>query len=184
MLQEQAEMLKDPNSTQGKVFRRRFRVPYPLFLLYVEWATAELGSKPPIAGRPPVPMTLKVLGVLRILGTGCSTDAVLELSGISESHMSTFFHRFCAWGREKAIPVWVTWPKTTEDIAKAIWGRISPLGSRAAPSGVVTRPTSPGEGARAAAAFCTRERKGTEFLLLFCRHFLTTGKQCTKSYPA
>jgi hypothetical protein len=95
-------------------------VPYPLFLLYVEWATAELGSKPPIAGWPPVPMTLKVLGVLRILGTGCSTDAVLELSGISESLMSTFFHRFCAWGREKAFPVWVTWPKTTEDIAKAM----------------------------------------------------------------
>ena len=58
-------------------------------------------------------MTLKVLGVLRILGTGCSTDAVLELSGISESHMSKFFHQFCAWGHEKAFPVWVTWPKTT-----------------------------------------------------------------------
>ena len=35
MLREQAEVLKDPNSTQAKLFRRRFRVPYPLFLLYV-----------------------------------------------------------------------------------------------------------------------------------------------------
>ena len=120
MLREQAEVLKDPNSTQAKLFRRRFRVPYPLFLLYVEWATDELESMPPLAGWPPVPMTLKVLGVLRILGTGCSTDAVLELSGISESHMSKFFHQFCAWGHEKAFPVWVTWPKTTEDVAKAM----------------------------------------------------------------
>jgi hypothetical protein len=70
MLREQAEVLKDPNSTQAKLFRRRFRVPYPLFLLYVEWTTDELESMPPLAGWPPVPMTLKVLGVPPILRMG------------------------------------------------------------------------------------------------------------------
>jgi hypothetical protein len=120
MLTEQAEQLKDPASPQAKVFRRRFRAPYLLADMYVKWATEALGSKRPIANQPGVPMELKVLGVLRILGRGCTTDDVKELSFISESHMSAFFHRFCKWGRDVMFPKWVTWPQSKEEIAKAM----------------------------------------------------------------
>lgn len=120
MLTEQAEQLRDPASPQAKVFRRRFRAPYRLALLYSDWTKEAFGSKAPIANQPAVPMELKVLGVLRILGRGCTTDDVKELSFISETCMSAFFHRFCEWGRVVMFPKWVTWPTSKEEIAKAM----------------------------------------------------------------
>ena len=47
------------------------------------------------AGRPVIPLELKILGVLRILGRGWCLDDVKESSGISEAAMCEFFHLFC-----------------------------------------------------------------------------------------
>lgn len=64
--------IKDPKSDEGKLFRRRFRVPFPVFERLTQIAV-ELGFplRPRGAnGRLGVPLKLKVLGVLRVLGRG------------------------------------------------------------------------------------------------------------------
>lgn len=47
-----------------------------------------------ICGRPLVPLEIKVLGHLRILGRGTCFDGISELSGVSEEIHRVFFHKF------------------------------------------------------------------------------------------
>ena len=69
-------------------------------------------------GRLAVPTELKVLGVLRVLGRATCFDGITELSGIAESTMCTFFHRFTKWFREDIYPCFVYAPKTLDDLAE------------------------------------------------------------------
>lgn len=58
----ESEEVRDPQSASGKIFRRRFRVPYPLFERLMELAI-ELGyERRPIdcCGRKGIPLELKV----------------------------------------------------------------------------------------------------------------------------
>jgi hypothetical protein len=55
----------------------------------------ESGEMVDRAGRSVIPLELKILGVLRILGRGWCLDDVKESSGISEAAMCEFFHLFC-----------------------------------------------------------------------------------------
>jgi hypothetical protein len=92
--------LEDPNSRVAKLFRRRFRIPYPVFQFIVSQCKAKnLFSadfqEEDITGRRTPPFELKLLGVLRIIGRNWCLDDVNESSGISESTMQRFFHRFC-----------------------------------------------------------------------------------------
>ena len=64
---------QDPTDKKGGVlFRRRFRVPFPVFLRLValtrenNWFT----ERPDASGRRGAPLELKILGVLRVLGRG------------------------------------------------------------------------------------------------------------------
>ena len=83
----------DPTTVQGKTFRKRFRVPYFLFLQLLELAR-ELGftdrtkSCAKIDG---IPLELKVLGVLRVLGRGTCFDGIQELTGGSAEVIVYFF---------------------------------------------------------------------------------------------
>ena len=94
LLQRQCE---DPSSKAGKLFRRRFRVPYPIFANIVTitrekaWFREHDGI-----GRPSCPLELKILGVLRILGRGMCFDGISELTNIGEEAIRVFFHSFCA----------------------------------------------------------------------------------------
>lgn len=80
MLQEPT--ISDPDSRIGKLFRRRFRVPYSIFQRLVGFATDWFPHPATdVAGRPCVPVELKVLGFLRVLGRGVCFDDIQELSG-------------------------------------------------------------------------------------------------------
>jgi len=119
MLRDNAEELLKPESAMAKVFRRRFRVPYPIFVLLLRWTkdwheTAATDA----AGRVRVPTELKLLGVLRVLGRGTCFDGIEELSGVSVSTMHSFFHKFTAWFREEVFPVFVSTPKTKEGLVQ------------------------------------------------------------------
>ena len=91
--------IRNPHSRAAKLFRRRFRVPFPVY----QWIVSECRrrnlfpsdfKKVDITGRPTIPFELKVLGVLRILGRNWCLDDVNESSGISETAMQLFFHNF------------------------------------------------------------------------------------------
>lgn len=75
--------VKDPFSSKGRLFRNRFRVPFSLFLKLVEMAE-ELGfEKRPkdCCGRSSIPLELKILGTLRVLGRATCFDGIQELTG-------------------------------------------------------------------------------------------------------
>ena len=77
------EEIQDPNSRLAKLFRRRFRVPYPLFQALLNM-TIDLGFKDygvDITGRSCVPLGSKLLGVLRVLGRSVCFDGIAELAG-------------------------------------------------------------------------------------------------------
>ena len=144
MMERDIEQLRIPGSSQARVFRTRFRVPFGLFELIVSWTTAWVASKrkseTDCSGRPAVPVSLLVLGVLRMLGRGTCTDGINELSDISETTMMTFFKSFCKyvtsqytcvlcilcclfffrWFRETVYPVWVHPPRNPAELAKAM----------------------------------------------------------------
>ena len=103
----QRDNLDDLTSRDGKTFRTRFTVPYQLFLqlltLAKEWFPQNLTDA---FGKEVTPISLKLLGTLRILGKGCSWDLLYELSGVSaEVHRRwtlAFLSKFalehiCAW---------------------------------------------------------------------------------------
>lgn len=95
MLQD--ENVKDPSTREGKDFRRRFRVPFPVFCKLVMIAEDSNLFDCALAdgfGRRAAPVELKILGILRILGRGWCMDDVSESTGISEETIRRSFHTF------------------------------------------------------------------------------------------
>ena len=62
-----------------------------------------------------VPTSLKLLGVLRILGRGICLDGMEELTEMSESTIWRFFHQFFAWFTDVIYPKFVSLPKTRQE---------------------------------------------------------------------
>ena len=74
---------RDPTTKEGKTFRKRFRVPFGLFLellVYGQQLGFELRPKS-FANIEGIPLELKILGVLRVLGRGTCFDGIEELTG-------------------------------------------------------------------------------------------------------
>lgn len=100
----QNENVKDPSSKEGKDFRKRFRVPFPVFWkLVIIAANSNLFDcgRADGFGRRAAPVELKIFGVLRILGRGWCMDDVSECTGISEETIRGSFHTFNKIFREK-----------------------------------------------------------------------------------
>ena len=95
----QSERVTDPNDRKGgKLFRRRFRVPYPIFLQLVQLARAsrEFIENPDAAGNPAAPLELKISDVLRVLRGYCF-NGVEELTCITAEVLKVFFRNFCCY---------------------------------------------------------------------------------------
>ena len=88
--------ISHPSSKDGKLFRRRFRIPYPLFLEILEVVRIKNWfPEADCTGAPSAPLELKILGVLRVLGRGMCFDGIQELTNIDEETVRRFFHVFC-----------------------------------------------------------------------------------------
>lgn len=117
--------LEDPASVKFRLFTRRFRMPYPVFKYLCEltkkWNTTVNKQKQfDCTNRRAIPLELKVLGCLRMLSRGTCLDGIKELSGISESSMCIFFHKWCKWIRKEIFPKFVNAPSTKEQISAAM----------------------------------------------------------------
>ena len=65
MLRDNTEEFMKPESAMAKIFRRRFRVPYPIFVVVLSWTKDwHETAATDVAGRVRVPTELKLLGVL------------------------------------------------------------------------------------------------------------------------
>ena len=87
-------------SREGKLFRRRFRVPYDVFCKLVSMSLDKklfgLNShkKTDIANRNVCPVKMKLLAVLRILGRNWNFDDIAEATLMGETTARRAFHTF------------------------------------------------------------------------------------------
>ena len=125
---------KIETTKQGRQFRRKFRVPAPLFdyivgtllhrKLFPEYDDAGNGKD---AFRRPIPtFQVKVLCVFRVLGSGCEFASVYEGSKIDEHTARVFFHRFNNIFAHSFYKIWVHPPSTEQDLKEtmAIYQRL------------------------------------------------------------
>lgn len=117
------ERIKDPADRKGgKLFRKRFRVPYPLFEKMVQM-TRDAGwfsEKPNCAGTPSAPLELKILAVLRVLGRGYCFDGVEELCLISAENLRMFFRKFVTLFSKEYFSKYCAHPQSPEEIERAM----------------------------------------------------------------
>ena len=87
--------MDNPTSVEGRRFRRRFRLPYPLFQYLVEICTRLLNIFD-LTNKSPIPIQLKILACLRILGRDNCADDINELSFelLGESTVHYLFKTF------------------------------------------------------------------------------------------
>jgi hypothetical protein len=90
--------IQDPTSRAGKLFRRRFRIPFPIFQKLLDIAREKRlfgHADENCTGQPAFSIELKLLGVLRILGRGWCFDDVAEGTNMSEETVRRSFLAFC-----------------------------------------------------------------------------------------
>lgn len=113
----QRDNLADLTSRDGKTFRNRFTVPYQLFTqllaMATEWFPQSLVDS---YGREVTPISLKLLGTLRILGKGCSWDLLYELSGVSAEVHRRWTLAFIAKFALEMYPIYVHGPRDSSEM--------------------------------------------------------------------
>jgi Plant transposon protein len=115
--------VRDPTVKKGgKLFRRRFCVPYPVFehLLEVTRNSGWFSEAADCAGNPTAPLELKILAVLRVLGRGYCLDGVEELTLISAEVLRVFFRKWCNLFSKENFSKYCNHPKTEEEIAETV----------------------------------------------------------------
>jgi DDE superfamily endonuclease len=101
------------------VFRARFRLPYEKFLELVEKMKPspffQRWQRSDATNTPSAPLSLLLLGVLRILGRSWTFCDVFESTGISRENVRQFFHVFIKWGRRELFAEQVKYPVNAAD---------------------------------------------------------------------
>ena len=88
-----SESTRNPSSREGKLFRRRFRLPFPVFNEVI----VPLCIQHDIFGRGKnsrIPVYIKAMAALRILGRNACCDDIAEAAEIGESTANTIFRQF------------------------------------------------------------------------------------------
>jgi len=85
--------VRDSNSYLGRLFKRRFRVPFPLFndILLPIVEKEDIFECRNVCR---IPISIKLLACLRILGRDSTADDISELAGVGESTALFFFKLF------------------------------------------------------------------------------------------
>ena len=110
---QERDGVSDPDSIDGRYFRRRFRIPFKMFQALIQvilddnWFPGDFeadgAGKCCKLGIKGASLHVKVLSVLRVLGRGVCFDELYDGSGLSEAVTSTFFHRFVATFAERCV---------------------------------------------------------------------------------
>ena len=132
MLEEQAagkNSIHDEGTKDGRYFRRRFRIPFAMFMTLIQiileegWFSGfdELGRGLLDATRDErrrgASLHVKVLSVLRVLGRGNVFDECFDGSGCSESLLASWFHIFLDRFVARLFKCMVCPPATVDELA-------------------------------------------------------------------
>ena len=106
----------------GILFRRRFRVSYPMFEQIVTMTKENrwFSDAPDCSGRRGAPLELKILGVLRVLGRGYCFDGIEELCFISAEVIRVFFHKFTRLFSVKLFLIYCNAPLSEDEIERTM----------------------------------------------------------------
>lgn len=120
-----ADQLEDSQSRTAALFRRRFRVPYPIFKVILEMVRShpdfvEHDNRADALGILAVPLNLKVLGALRILARSSTFDEVNELTNMGEETMRAFFHKFVGIFSSEEVYSQFVYPPRTKKTLKIV----------------------------------------------------------------
>eukprot|EP00965_Chrysotila_dentata_P092956 3069148-Pleurochrysis_carterae.AAC.1 len=101
--------ITDPNSYEGKLFRRRFRVPYSVYMTLlartqVERSFCDKSVGDGKRGPPRHPVCLKVLACLYIIAHGVTFFTLSDMTFMSEKVLRTFYYTWMAWLRATLVP--------------------------------------------------------------------------------
>jgi hypothetical protein len=115
-----------PHSLLATAFRRKFRVPKPVFDEIYDASRAAFPELDEVQwrgrgmlGHPPKSLQLKILAVLRVLALGCAIEAVEEASGISRPVLNMFIHKWLDWFVKHYAPIHMPGLNDPEEVAKA-----------------------------------------------------------------
>jgi len=105
-----------PESYFARQFQRRFRLPYPLFLQLVDDAKEFniFDLQNPYSTRLKIPIELKCMISLRMLGRDLCCDDMFELSSIPLSTCNKIYRQFIKGMSEKVYSKYVYIPKDEE----------------------------------------------------------------------
>lgn len=118
--------ISTPTSRNGKDFRRMFRTPFPVFEFIVNECRAT--NEPAFnyeqnikAGQVAIPLELKILFVLRVLGSGLLMRDGAELTNnfISNTEGTSFFKMFCKLFRKHFGPKYIK-PLTDDALLRSM----------------------------------------------------------------
>jgi hypothetical protein len=105
--------IENPHSLVARKFRRRFRVPYPLFndVILPQCIDHNVFD---MKGTSTIPVVFKLLIVLRIMGRDAVADDCAELSFVGESTCHTIFKQFVTAYSDIFYPIYVAFPRGEE----------------------------------------------------------------------
>lgn len=103
---------EDPNSYQHRKFRRRFRVPFTIFKYLVKVCKEKDVFE--LRRSSLIPIEIKLMISLRILGRDCCADDIAEQVGIGESSVLLIFKQFVRSFSAKCYQDFVYFPTGDE----------------------------------------------------------------------
>ena len=112
-------LLDEDQRFHGK-FRRRFRMPFNQFTIFVEEVKREnyfpwwMGGD--ATGRQSSPIELLLLGALRYLGHGFTFDDLEECTAILDEVHRVFFHKFIEVGSTHSYNKFVKAPQNSDEL--------------------------------------------------------------------
>jgi Plant transposon protein len=123
MLRDKKVDLETASSKPAKEFRKNFRVPYPIFVRLCTEAEKHgwlRVAATDAAGRSSIPLELKLLSVLYVLGSGAALRTVAELSEISESSVQRALHAFSSGFCATMYDEWIKPPAEPEHVKEIL----------------------------------------------------------------
>jgi hypothetical protein len=103
-------------SRDGKLFRKRFRLPFSKFYEIYETVRDEEWFGVQKESKRIVPLSMKMMGSFRLLGRNLVYDDITEISTIKEETMRVFFGDFVDQFSKRYYEEWMQQPATAADI--------------------------------------------------------------------
>ena len=103
-------------SKDGKLFRKRFRLPFSKFYDIYETVQEEEWFGVEQISRRIVPLCMKMMGTFRLLGRNLVYDDITEISTIQEETMRLFFGDFSDMFSKRFYEPWMQQPATAAEI--------------------------------------------------------------------